>query len=80
MEKFPGYKKEDPSTLLDSNRVNLIQRFIGNFYYYAQSVDHKILVTLGELTTKQTLGIGTEKVMGDVVLFKITQRHIPVHR
>ena len=36
--------------------MNLIQRIIGKFYFYARAVDHTMLVALGELATKQTLG------------------------
>ena len=38
---------EDASPLLDADGVNLIQRIIGKFYYYARAVDHTMLVALG---------------------------------
>ena len=58
---------EDSSPLLDADEVSLIQRIIGKFYYYARVVDHTILVALGELATKQTLGTVSQNVMEDVV-------------
>ena len=45
-------EKEDTSTLLDKEGVNLIQCIIRKFYYYARAVDHTMLVVLGELAIK----------------------------
>ena len=62
-------EEQDTSPLLDAEGVNLIQRIIGKFYYYARAVDHTMLVALGELATKQTMGAATEQVMDDITHF-----------
>ena len=56
-QKIQLTEAEDTSGFLNDKEVNLIQRIIGKFYYYARSVDHTMLVALGELATKQTLGL-----------------------
>ena len=58
---------EDSSALLYADGVNLIQRIIEKCYYYARAVDHTMLVALGALSTKTTLGIASQNVMEDVV-------------
>ena len=60
---------EDTSSLLDAKGDKLIQKMIGKFYYYARTVHYTMLVALGELATKQTLGTSSEKVAEDVVPF-----------
>ena len=60
-------EEEDSTTKLSPERVNTIQKIIGKFYYYARAVDHKMLVALGKLATKQTVGTATTKVAEDVV-------------
>ena len=55
--------------MLNAKEVNIIQKIIGKFYYYARAVDHTMLVALGELATKQTVGVATRKVAEDVTHF-----------
>ena len=45
--------------------LNIIQKIIGKFYYYARAVDNTMLVALGELSTKQTVGVATKQVAED---------------
>ena len=67
---------EDTTDLLDAKEVNVIQRIIGKFYHYARAVDHTMLVALGELATKQTLGVATKKIAADVTrLLNYCQTH-----
>ena len=67
--KIQLVKEEDSTNKLSPERVNTIQKIIGKFYYYARAVDHTMLVALGELATKQTVGTATTKVAEDVVYF-----------
>ena len=55
-QKVQITQPEGTSELLTLKQVNVIQKLIGKFHYYARAVDHTILVTLGELATKQTVG------------------------
>ena len=65
-QKLQLTEDEDDSDLLNPKEVNIIQRVIGKFYYYARAIDHTMLVALGELAIKQTVGVATRKVAEDV--------------
>ena len=43
---------EDDSELFNPKEVNIIQKIIGKFYYYARAIYHTMLVALEELATK----------------------------
>ena len=62
-------KEEDMSPALNPKEVKHIQKIIGKFYYYARAVNHTMLVALGELATKQTVGTATKTVADDIVHF-----------
>ena len=62
-------KDKDMPPALNSKEVKHIQKIIGKFDYYARSVNHTMLVVLGELATKQTVGTATSKVADGVVHF-----------
>ena len=69
-------KEEDSTSKLSPKEVNTVQKIIGKFYYYARAVDHTMLVALGELATRQTIGTATTKVAEDIVHFLIMQQRI----
>ena len=51
-QKVQLTEDEDDSDLINPKDVNIIQKVIGKFYYYARAIDHTMLVALGELATK----------------------------
>ena len=65
-QKLQHTEPEDTSELLSPKEVNIIQKIIGKFYYYARAGDHTMLVALGELATNQTVGVATKQVPEDV--------------
>ena len=65
-QKLQLTEPEDTSELLNPKEVNIIQKIIRNFYYYARAVDHTMLVALDELATNQTVGLATRHVAEDV--------------
>ena len=65
-QKLQLTEPEDTLDLLNPKEVNIIQKIIGKFYYYARAVDHTMLVALGELFTNQTVGVATKQVAEDV--------------
>ena len=55
--------------------MNIIQKIIGKFYYYARTVDHTMLVELGELTTKQTVDSNNQSDRGCSTFLNYTATH-----
>ena len=68
-QKVQLTEAEDTFDLFSPKEVDVIQKIIEKFYYYARAVDHTILVALGELAIKQTVSITTKKVAEDLTHF-----------
>ena len=68
-QKVQLTEDEDESDPLNPTEVNVIQKVIVKFYWYARAIEHTMLVALSELSTKQTEGVAIKKVAEDVAHF-----------